>query len=49
MPTNRVLNATDENDAGPNSRALIVKWGGLHAIRTALGIAATLAFLWALN
>lgn len=49
MPTNRMLDATDENDAGPNSRALIVKWGGLHAIRTALGIAATLAFLWALH
>jgi hypothetical protein len=26
-----------------------VKWGGLHAVRTALGIAATLAYLWALN
>src|SRR6185369_17198098 len=48
MPTNRLLNAIDENDAGPNSRALIVKWGGLHAVRTALGIAATLAYLWAL-
>ena len=32
-----------------NSRALIVKWGGLHAVRTGLGIAATLAYLWALN
>ena len=49
MPTNRVLNAIDENDAGPNSRALIVKWGGLHAVRTGLGIAATLAYLRALN
>jgi Domain of unknown function (DUF1772) len=49
MPTNRMLNAIDENDAGPNSRALIVKWGGLHAVRTGLGIAATLAYLWALN
>ena len=49
MPTNRLLNAIDENDAGPTSRALIVKWGGLHAVRTGLGIAATLAYLWALN
>ena len=49
MPTNRLLNAIGENDAGPNSRALIVKWGGLHAVRTGLGIAATLAYLWALN
>ena len=49
MPTNRALKAIDENDAGAQSRALIVKWGGLHAVRTALGIAATLAYLWALN
>ena len=49
MPTNRALKAIAEQDAGPQSRALIVKWGGLHAARTALGIAATLAYLWALN
>jgi hypothetical protein len=49
MPTNRALKAIAEQDAGAQSRALIVKWGGLHAVRTALGIAATLAYLWALN
>ena len=49
MPTNRALKAIAENDAGAQSRALIVKWGSLHAVRTALGIAATLAYLWALN
>ena len=49
MPTNRALKAIDERDAGAQSRALIVKWGSLHAVRTALGIAATLAYLWALN
>ena len=49
MPTNNALKAIAEEDAGPQSRALIVKWGGLHAVRTALGIAATLAYLWALN
>jgi hypothetical protein len=49
MPTNRALKAIAENDAGTQSRALIVKWGGLHAVRTSLGIAATLAYLWALN
>jgi Anthrone oxygenase len=43
MPTNRALKAIAENDAGPQSRALIVKWGSLHAVRTSLGIAATLA------
>ena len=49
MPTNRALKAIAENDAGAQSRALIVKWGSLHAVRTGLGIAATLAYLWALN
>ena len=49
MPTNRALKAMAEQDAGVQSRALIVKWGSLHAVRTALGIAATLAYLWALN
>jgi anthrone oxygenase-like protein len=49
MPTNRALKAIAENDAGLQSRALIVKWGSLHAVRTSLGIAATLAYLWGLN
>ena len=49
MPTNRALKGIAEQDAGAQSRALIVKWGGLHAVRTALGIAATLAYLWVLN
>jgi len=49
MPTNNALKAIAEEDAGPQSRALIVKWGSLHAVRTGLGIAATLAYLWALN
>jgi hypothetical protein len=31
------------------TRALIKKWGDLHAVRAALGLAATLVFLWALN
>ncbi|MEH2522381.1 MULTISPECIES: DUF1772 domain-containing protein [unclassified Bradyrhizobium] len=49
MPTNHALKAIAEDDAGPQSRALIVKWGGLHAVRTGLGLAATLSYLWALN
>lgn len=49
MPTNHKLNAIPESEAGPTSRAMIEKWGGLHAVRTALGIAATVAYLWALN
>ncbi|MFL6836876.1 MAG: DUF1772 domain-containing protein [Bradyrhizobium sp.] len=46
-PTNDALLATELDQAGPQSRALIVRWGGLHAVRTALGAVASLAFLWA--
>jgi hypothetical protein len=49
MPTNNKLNAIAAGSAGPTSRGLIEAWGRLHAVRTALGIAATLAYLWALN
>jgi hypothetical protein len=47
MPTNNRLMATDPAAAGPESRAMIERWGSLHAVRTALGFAACLAFLWA--
>ena len=46
-PTNDALLATDPEAAGPRSRALIVRWGALHAVRTALGALASLALLWA--
>jgi hypothetical protein len=49
LPTNKKLGAIAPGSAGPASRSLIETWGRLHAIRTALGIAATLAYLWALN
>jgi hypothetical protein len=49
MPTNHKLEATAETDAGPKSRALLELWGRLHAVRTFLGVSATLAYLWALN
>ena len=48
MPTNHQLKAIAENDAGPASRALLETWARLHAVRTALGILATVAYLWAL-
>jgi len=47
MPTNNRLMAIDPAVAGPESRAMIRRWGSLHAVRTALGFAASLAFLWA--
>jgi hypothetical protein len=47
MPTNHALGATEIAAAGPAARALIVKWSSLHAVRTALGLVATLAFFWA--
>jgi hypothetical protein len=46
-PTNDALLATASDQAGPQTRALVVKWGGLHGVRTALGALATAAFLWA--
>jgi hypothetical protein len=49
MPTNRKLKAIAEGDAGPASRTLLASWARLHAVRTVLGVAATLAYLWALN
>ena len=49
MPTNHMLNAIDDADAGPASRAMLLTWGRLHAVRTALGLTGTLAYLWALH
>jgi hypothetical protein len=46
MPTNNALMATKVAAAGPQSRALVVKWGTLHAVRTVLGIVAVV-FFWA--
>jgi len=47
MPTNLKLMAA--TDGSPETRALIVTWGGYHAVRTTLGSLATVAFLWALT
>lgn len=45
MPVNHELNDIPLEKAGPQSRALIEKWGGLHAGRSALGALATVLFL----
>jgi Domain of unknown function (DUF1772) len=49
MPTNNRLKAIPAGAAGPQSRTLIETWGRLHAVRTALGVAAALVYLWALS
>jgi hypothetical protein len=46
-PTNDALLDTAPDQAGPLTRALIVRWGTLHGVRTGLGALATAAFLWA--
>ena len=45
LPTNKRIDAWPIEAASGESRALIVRWGKLHAIRTALGFAATAGFL----
>lgn len=49
MPTNRRIEAITPAQAGPEARRLIEHWGSLHGVRSALGAAATLIFLWALH
>jgi Domain of unknown function (DUF1772) len=44
-PVNDALLATAPGQAGPQSRALLVRWGALHAVRSASGAVASLAFL----
>jgi len=46
-PVNAVLMATESSQAGSQTRALIAKWGRLHAVRTAFGFIAVFALLMA--
>ena len=46
-PVNRRLMAIDPAAAGPESRALLLRWGSLHAGRSLLGCGAVLIMLWA--
>jgi len=48
MGVNKALMATTGEEAGPASRALVVKWNVLHAVRSALGCLAAAAFLYGL-
>jgi hypothetical protein len=47
MPTNNRLIAAADSDAASDVRSLVEAWGRLHAVRSALGAAATLIFLMA--
>ena len=48
-PTNDRLHATKPEEANAATRELIVSWGHLHAGRSALGVAATAVYLWAMH
>lgn len=47
-PTNRELEATPPAAASPSTRGLILQWGRLHAVRSVLGVLATIVYVWAL-
>jgi hypothetical protein len=47
LPVNKRIAATSPDAASADTRDLIRRWGSLHAGRSALGLAATLAYLWA--
>ena len=49
MATNNRLMTTAPQTAQAETRSLIEQWGRLHAVRSALGFAATIAYLWAAN
>lgn len=46
-PINKRLYAINDADAGVESRELIERWGRLHAVRSGLGFAGTVAFFLA--
>ncbi len=47
MPTNRELEAMASRTAAPESRALMLRWGRLHAGRSLLGVAAVILYVLA--
>ena len=49
LPVNKRLEATRPESADAATRALVETWGKLHAGRSALGLAATLVYAWALD
>ena len=47
MPTNKRLKAIRPEQAGPDTRTLLLHWGQLHGVRTLLGLTSTMFFAWA--
>jgi hypothetical protein len=48
LPVNKQLEATAPDAANAETRRRVEQWGMLHAGRSALGVAATLIYLWAI-
>lgn len=48
LPTNHKLLATGRDVSSTETRELLIRWGRLHAVRTALSLAATVIYLWLL-
>jgi hypothetical protein len=48
MPTNRRLLAPDRDLSSFETRELLVRWGRLHAVRTALSLSSVMVYLWLL-
>jgi hypothetical protein len=46
MPTNHRLLAPGRDLSSAETRELLLRWGQLHAVRTALSLAGTVLFLW---
>jgi hypothetical protein len=46
MPTNHKLLAPDRDLSSTETRELLIRWGRLHAVRTALSLAGTVIYLW---
>ena len=48
MQTNKKLLAPDRDVTSPETRALLQRWGKLHAVRTAMSLVATVLCIWLL-
>jgi len=49
FPTNHKLLEPRRDRGSPETRALLERWGNLHAVRTALSIVASVLYLWLLR